>query len=60
MSIAAFLKSFLNSSLGKELEGFALDELLALIKKLYPNDELLINIISKIEDEIKKIQNIQP
>ena len=59
MSLLSFIRGFLKSDIGKEIEGLTLDELLALLKKIYPQEKTLIAIVAKIEDEIKKLQGIK-
>ena len=56
MDIGKFLHGFLHSDLAQSIEEFALHELIALIKKLYPEDVLLNTFLAKIEQEILKLQ----
>lgn len=61
MAILDSIKSFLISheSLLKEIEAMTIAEAISLVKTLYPNDPVLIDIISKIAAEIEKLQGIQ-
>lgn len=57
-SIIAFINA--HSSILGMIEKAALNDLLALLKVLYPNDPVILDIVSKVIDEVEKLQGLKP
>jgi len=55
-SIANFVIA--HSSLLKKVEQMAVNELISVVKQMYPNDAVLQAIVEKVSQEILKLQGI--
>ena len=62
MAILDTIHTFLVSheALLKEIEAMTIPEAIALLKELFPENQVLMDVITKIAADIEKIQGIQP